>query len=522
MTGRFVIVLAATVAVLIAPSAFGQTAPAPARSTTTDVAPLTVQGAKRTGPWRPAEDPVPVELRIRGTEFCNVIMQDPSARALVEMGQMPFIYEDTRFPRDPDWKAPPVTPKGSPFPPALRMIDYMSGRARSDARAAAITISADLMADVGGFNNFELGDYVSCLASAGGYGGGGPGRVQIKMRDRTLPVAFALFDHGRWDEALDEFKVAYRKLPHYHGGDEAALALGKIYLFGLGERSDPVEAVAWLKKVTQGRFDVTRQTPRFYPAEPERNTAMGEAAMLLAQIYSSGRGAVAKDPEAARKYFEKAFYFGHIPAATALGDIYYNGVDRPKDLKKAFTWYRKAAVFQHAPADVALARMYATGEAAGGADPVTALAWYAQAAKLNHPQALQALAIAFDRGEGVVANPAVALNLYKRAAVAGDPAAQSAIGTYFYEGAGGMPRDLAVARRWFERAAMAGDVDGMFNLAVMQAKGEGGGVDRVRAWGWLKIAERVGHGDAARAVGALEAQFTAEDRAGVDELKRAG
>jgi TPR repeat protein len=402
------------------------------------------------------------------------------------------------------------------------MIDYMQGRARSDARAGASGPSRDLLADVGGFNNSQLGDYVACLGTAGGYGSRGVGAVQIKMRDRTLPVAFALFDHGRWEEALEEFKVAYRKLPHYHGGDEAALAIGKIYSFGLGERSDPVEAVAWLKKSTQGRFDVTRQTPRFYPAEPERNTAMGEAAMLLAQIYANGRGAVAKDPEAARKYFEKAFYFGHIPAATALGDIYYNGVDRPRDLKKAFTWYRKAAVFQHAPADVAVARMYASGEAQGGVDRVKALAWYAQAAKLNHPQALHALAVAFDRGEGVVPDPAVALNLYKRAAVAGDPAAQAAIGTYFYEGAAGAPRDLAVARRWFERAAIAGDPDGMFNLAAMQARGEGGGVDRVKAWGWLKIADRLGHANAGAAALALEGQFTPEERAGVDELKRVG
>ena len=54
--------------------------------------------------------------------------------------------------------------------------------------------------------------------------------------------------------------------------------------------------------------------------------------------------------------------------------------------------------------------------------------------------------------------------------------------------------------------------------------GEGGGLDRVRAWGWLKIADRLGHANAGGAVRAIEAQFTPEDRAGVIELaaRRAG
>ena len=69
---------------------------------------------------------------------------------------------------------------------------------------------------------------------------------------------------------------------------------------------------------------------------------------------------------------------------------------------------------------------------------------------------------------------------------------------------------------------MSGDPDGMFNLAAMQARGEGGEVDRVKAWGWLKIAEKQGHANAGSAARALEGQFTPQDRAGVDELKRVG
>ena len=69
------------------------------------------------------------------------------------------------------------------------------------------------------------------------------------------------------------------------------------------------------------------------------------------------------------------------------------------------------------------------------------------------------------------------------AATQGDAAAQAAIGTYFYRGEGGLPHDGALARKWFEMAATGGDPDGMFKLAAMQARGEGGSLDRVKAWG---------------------------------------
>jgi TPR repeat protein len=56
-------------------------------------------------------------------------------------------------------------------------------------------------------------------------------------------------------------------------------------------------------------------------------------------------------------------------------------------------------------------------------------------------------------GEGVEPDPERALGLYKLAALGGEPAALTALGTYFYRGEGGLPQDPAIARRWFEQAA---------------------------------------------------------------------
>jgi TPR repeat protein len=543
MPKTVLILLAATAAVLAAGPSVGQTS----GDAATDIAPVTVTARKPPLRWEPAKNPIPPELGA-GTEVCWQAAQDPSFENLLEIVvelqvTPPTVYQQTRFPRNPDWAAPPVTPPGSPFPQALSINDYVLGKSgdpnRRLARAGKFldclgvtdrapsmgrqmsTMATDVTSKVrqaasGGGLGADTLSTVGSRADGAGYNANP--RAQINVRDRTLPQGFALFDHGRYEEALGQFKAADRKL----GSLEAQLMIGKIYLYGLRDKSDPVEGVKWLRKAADAAFRFATDVAIFDPLEPERNTPMGEAAMILADVYGKGMGPVAKDPALARKYLERAYLVGHVGAAMTLGDIYYYGVDTAPDPKRAFDYYMKAAKFAYAPAAVAVAQMYEAGEIGGRADHAKALAWYAQAARTNHPQALYAMAVAFDRGEGVAPNPQTALAFYKLAATQGEPAARTAIGTYFYTGESGLPHDPVLARMWFELAATAGDPDGMFNLAAMQAKGEGGEVDRVKAWGWLKIAEKQGHANAGSAARALEGQFTPQDRAGVAELKRVG
>ena len=89
----------------------------------------------------------------------------------------------------------------------------------------------------------------------------------------------------------------------------------------------------------------------------------------------------------------------------------------------------------------------------------------------------------------------------------------TALGTYFYRGEAGLPQDPAMARAWFLQAAARGDADGMVNVAAMMVRGEGGAVDRVRAEGWLKAAQSLGHAQAGAAIAALEASLPDGDRA---------
>jgi TPR repeat protein len=535
MIARRLILLAATGAMTAGPLAAQEA---------TDVAPVEVIGTRAP----PAEAP-------RSATCEYYIRKDPALRAWMAImsdgdpfpesfseGRIgpppislavgpPLFYLPTRLPRDPDLKSPPKSAPGSARPdiggkrwltrepevfatgPALSrepglFSDLPTGEGNEDVQSGVIPPD-DIAVGVDTCRQLFSRDAQQ--------GGGGPAadafrrdRARIAARDKTLPMGFALYDDGRFEEALAEFKLAYKKLPDADGGDEAGLMIGKIYLLALREKNDPQEAVVWLKKVAGGLFDPTTMTPQFDPKAPERNTALGEAAMLLGGVYLKGAGPVAKDPQEARKWYERAFDVGHVAAAKIVGDMAYNGVGGPRDLKRAFKWYARGARYGHAPSQFALARMYETGEA-GKVDLKLAAIWYNEAAKIDYPPALYALAYAYDRGAGVKADPGRAMGLYKTAALAGDAGAQAALASYFYTGEG-VAKDHKAARLWFDAAARGGDPEAAFSLAAMMIRGEGGEVDRVRAWSWLHVAEIEQHPKAAQARAVLEAKMTPEEK----------
>ncbi|WP_162148418.1 tetratricopeptide repeat protein [Asticcacaulis sp. YBE204] len=337
------------------------------------------------------------------------------------------------------------------------------------------------------------------------------GRAHIARNDRTLSDAYALFDQKKYPEAFAMFKKSYSKM----GYPQAGFMIGKMYLYGVGTEKNAAEAIKWLRKVADAPRPA--QPPRFDPKNPHIMSPQIDATISLAKIYLVGFG-VPQNRTEALKWYRKAAGFGYIPAHKTVGDFYYFGYGTPRDFAKAAKTYKVAATFDYAPAQFALAQLLEDGQPGVPADPKQALAWYSHAAKWNHPGGLYALAVAYDTGQGVKADPAQALYFYKEAAVRGHPDAQNAIGTYFYRGGSLLPKDAPVARKWFDIAARNGNADAMFNLAVMYMKGEGGAVDRVKAWAWFTLAGKVGHPDSKAAITALEPQMSATERAEAEAL----
>jgi TPR repeat protein len=510
---------------MLASSAQAQTPAAAPQSEDTTVSDITVVGG-RIAPN--TENP-----KSATCEF--LVATDPFIRAQITaaagdplMG--PTIRQPTRFPRNVEFGVEPLSAPGSALPAIPRQFRGISATAAPTAenptpsqtrlyqsssplRQAFQSPEFEAEAPEGTIDE-AIGTCRNAYQTGAGHLGG---RFEISYRDKLMPTAFALFDDRRYDESLGYFQKAFKKLPYDLGGDEASLMIGKLYLGAPGVKRNTAEAMKWLERAGGARFNPVTDTPIFDPLEPARNTAIGEASMILARIYQTGFDGTPKNPAMARKMFERAFRVGHVPAAAILGEIYYFGADTPRDTAKAFEWYKKGATLGHAPAQYALGEMYLNGEAPGGTNVRLGLAWHNEAAKVGYAGSLFVMAVAYEKGEGVPADPQRALGLYKLAALAGNAPASNAIGAYFYEGRM-VSKDQVTARKWFAQAAANGDSDAMYNLGAMMMKGEGGAADPTRAWVWLKLAERGENPNATAAVRVLETRMSASEKAEAAKL----
>jgi TPR repeat protein len=334
------------------------------------------------------------------------------------------------------------------------------------------------------------------------------GRATIARKDKSLAQGFEAFDNKDYPKAHELFMTAYNKV----GYGEAGLMLGKMSLYGLGVKQDTNEAIRWLKKVADERFDPTQDRVKFDPKNPQEMDDRIEATFMLARIYERGINGTAKNPAEAKKWYAKAVEFGFVPALNLLGQAWLNGYAGEKSASKAAGYFKEAADAGYVTAQYNLAKLYYTGDDGVPRDLKLAGAYFEAAAKARHPSALFAVGRMYDLGEGVAADQKKAIVYYKEAAVRGDRDAQFALGTFFYEG-DVVAKDLATARKLFDAAAKQGQVDAMFNVGAMEVNGEGGPKDLAMAYVWLNLAKAGGHQSAADVLKSVTPKLTAADQA---------
>ena len=341
------------------------------------------------------------------------------------------------------------------------------------------------------------------------------GRNHIERKDKSLALAFEAFDNQDYARALALFNTAYAKI----GYDEAALMLARLHLFGLGTPKDTRQAIGWLRKVADGRYDPSRDRMRFDPAHPQEMNERVEASFMLARIYERGLG-VAKDPAQATIWYKKAADSGFVPALDMLGRGWLSGAGAARDPAKGTAYLKEAAEAGYVPAQYHLGTAYYTGDA-GARDLKQAGAWFAQAARAGHPAALFAAGRMYDLGEGVPPDQKRAMVYYKEAALKGDRDAQFALATFFYTGEG-VPKDVATARKLFEAAARQGQPDAMFNLGAMSASGEGGSRDLALAYVWFSLAKAAHFEGAEAALKSVSPRLSSQEHARADAILKPG
>ncbi|MGD0108486.1 MAG: tetratricopeptide repeat protein [Rhodopila sp.] len=245
-----------------------------------------------------------------------------------------------------------------------------------------------------------------CLAAIVGAGGMGYRSYQIRH-------GISEYNDGNYSEAL-------RCLSPFSGwgSPEAELALGEMYIFGLGAIEDDEKAIRLLDMSANSGNPVAQYSlGDLYQAGKKVKLDLAHAAELLKKsalqgyadaendlgsLYSNGRG-VDQDNNEAIIWFRKAAAHDSLASQYNLGLSYKDGTGVPMDDQKARGWFQGAAEKGYADAQYELGRGYITG-LAGQKDAKVAASWLDKAANQGQADALAVLAKLYVDGDGVERN----------------------------------------------------------------------------------------------------------------------
>ncbi|MCW8087993.1 tetratricopeptide repeat protein [Sabulicella glaciei] len=184
-----------------------------------------------------------------------------------------------------------------------------------------------------------------------------------------------------------------------------------------------------------------------------------EAQLLFGQTLLDGHG-VARDPDAAFRWFLVAGTTGDPAALNMLGRCHENGWGTDPDPNAAFPLYRRAAAAGLDWGQYNLANLLARG-AGCERDMAEALRWYRAAAAQGHAKAINLVGRFLEEGWATPRDPAAARDHYRRAAEGGD-----------FRGMCNHAQALrdegrrAEAAHWFSRAAATGTPGFLRSLAT--------------------------------------------------------
>lgn len=130
-----------------------------------------------------------------------------------------------------------------------------------------------------------------------------------------------------------------------------------------------------------------------------------------------------------------------------------------------------------------------------------ALAVIQQGVAQNDPQSLDYSAWLYDEGRVVEENRDRSIQLYRRAADAGEPHAQWRLGVMIDEGVA--PGNKSDAIELFRRSAAQGFTNAMTSLGVMYAQGSGVERDYGETFRYYEMAAKSGNPHAVRGIGLL-------------------
>jgi len=239
------------------------------------------------------------------------------------------------------------------------------------------------------------------------------------------------------------------------------------------------------------RHDAAAAQPLLQQAAADNNpSALG----LLALSLDAGPASSREQREQALRLYRAAASFGNAGAMRRLGDAYARGeLGLPIDMPRAEAWYLSASMSGNRKAAAELADLYLAGTAGLIGKPADGYAVIERLAADGLTSARLRMATALLLGQGVAADPDLALKLLVELAASGVAAADFRLGQIYEFEQGQVPRDLAMARSHYLAAASAGHLPAIDYYARALYAGRGGPRDRAAAVNWWQKAVRKGH-----------------------------
>jgi hypothetical protein len=282
--------------------------------------------------------------------------------------------------------------------------------------------------------------------------------------------------------------------------------IGALYSEGIGAPKDESKAVEWWLKAAQqgssgaedslgnayrlGRGVTSDKKQAFFWYSKAANLGLPSAQFHLAFFYFQGVAGVPQDYSQAAMWYRKAADQGYAAAQFSLGGMYESGQGVSKDMDEALTLFRKAADQGYTLAQVYLANIYATGVGAAK-NQVLALSYFQSAASHGNAEAQNGLAFMLESGDGTTQDCKAALDLYQKSAAQGWGPATSNLGSLYFWGICGVPRNQETAFKYFKAAAEQGQSIAELMLADIYDEGTGTAKDDAQAAAWYrKAAER--------------------------------
>jgi uncharacterized protein len=201
-----------------------------------------------------------------------------------------------------------------------------------------------------------------------------------------------------------------------------------------------------------------------------------DAELKVARAYSTGEG-VAKDSALAVRWYQEAAQRGSAVAQTTLGLAYRSGDGVTQDKAKAVDWFKRAARQNYPNALFNLGTAYYNGEGVEISD-ATAYGWFLLAREAGSQNAIEAVQRAeeelkpeilvaglkeiarnYERGDLLPRNEAIALKWWIEAAKKDDEDARIAVANKYLDGRV-VAQDLSQAKTWCEEAVKATEAHG--------------------------------------------------------------